>query len=88
MSNVLQPRVKRAMCNQLSNPLYLTSTMRLFARSLVSNQVQFSLIDQRPLAQMAQYCEKEGVKLLAVSKHKEHSLQSSSSRRLSITTYM
>ena len=36
--------------------------------SLVSNQVQFSLIDQRPLAKMAPYCEKEGVKILAVSR--------------------
>eukprot|EP00285_Hemiselmis_virescens_P006571 CAMPEP_0173378212 /NCGR_PEP_ID=MMETSP1356-20130122/1407_1 /TAXON_ID=77927 ORGANISM="Hemiselmis virescens, Strain PCC157" /NCGR_SAMPLE_ID=MMETSP1356 /ASSEMBLY_ACC=CAM_ASM_000847 /LENGTH=432 /DNA_ID=CAMNT_0014331199 /DNA_START=11 /DNA_END=1309 /DNA_ORIENTATION=+ len=32
---------------------------------LVSNQVQFSLIDQRPLQKMVPYCEKEGVKLLA-----------------------
>ena len=33
--------------------------------NLVSNQVQFSLIDQRPLAKMAPYCGAEGAKILA-----------------------
>lgn len=33
--------------------------------NLVSNQVQFSLIDQRPLAKMAPYCGAERAKILA-----------------------
>jgi aryl-alcohol dehydrogenase-like predicted oxidoreductase len=33
--------------------------------NLVSNQVQFSLVDQRPLKNMAPYCQEQGVKLLA-----------------------
>jgi aryl-alcohol dehydrogenase-like predicted oxidoreductase len=32
---------------------------------IVSNQVQFSLIDQRPLVKMAQFCQSRGVHLLA-----------------------
>ncbi len=33
--------------------------------AIVSNQVQFSLIDRRPLVKMAPFCEARGVKLLA-----------------------
>ncbi|MBD2091192.1 aldo/keto reductase [Microcoleus sp. FACHB-1515] len=32
---------------------------------IVSNQVQFSLIDRRPLVQMAQFCQQHDIKLLA-----------------------
>jgi len=32
---------------------------------IVSNQVQFSLIDRRPLMQMAQFCQQHNIKLLA-----------------------
>ncbi|MGC9504780.1 aldo/keto reductase [Baaleninema sp.] len=32
---------------------------------VVSNQVQFSLIDRRPLVKMAQFCQERGVRLLA-----------------------
>ncbi|WP_443029189.1 aldo/keto reductase [Spirulina sp. CS-785/01] len=32
---------------------------------IVSNQVQFSLVDRRPLAKMAQFCQEKGVHLLA-----------------------
>ncbi|MFZ1029771.1 MAG: aldo/keto reductase [Limnoraphis robusta] len=31
---------------------------------IVSNQVQFSLVDQRPLQQMVEYCQKQDIKLL------------------------
>lgn len=32
---------------------------------IVSNQVQFSLVDRRPLVEMVQFCQKHNIKLLA-----------------------